>query len=906
MKSPTDPPRLPLDEHVLPGSFPANKIPYLNHGRHIVRNRAGIWFCGFIFDRWFKDRNWLALSVSDTPGQLGSEFEEPILLVGRSPHVPSLFDYESGFLGNCCLLLDARDRLHVLYESESGIHVVSADAAGGDARKRLADRSAWTSPRSLAEAGSALGDAVLTPSGEIALYFTRDEKLYELGGGSVKSLSDGGIHPSVFVDAQGTVHLAFERDRRIFYLRRAKGNADWTDSRGNPQAEMVAYFCSSWPSIVATSDGKVLIAYQGEGKAVLYRDWQLYHELRDAGGSTISYAIRDENGWRLSDLVRSQEIVLLRRPHHRNPQAVPRTAAFLEEVWRPSLAVDRHGVVWLFYVNTTRRHIFWSRFDGEKFGDRYEARGPFDCLERELFVQKDARGQDSIGFMVRAAKQMYFDAVPVPGYASTDRRRVVFLDNLEVDRVWNLEHGLGQWQKHPEPLFGAGISGSAPEDHPLWCQVYKREDGFEMQYMANGERLRSNAIPGRAFSKDGLRWEKREPFDHLAMTLDGKPFPNTFWRPIHLEDPAERDPKRRFKGLLGVWRHEGPWEKRWYQVVASPDAKHWHTIKEIAPVVVGDILVHIHLIRDDEDRDPRRRYKALTTSGGQSGRCVTMYTSPDLLEWHDTLHLRENPNDLHSALCMYPTGPAPIDADAGEHPWEEEIHGAEQWRENGLLLFHYDSFYFGANQHVEKALAVSRDGRHYWRVKRGAINFPHGPCGGWDSGRVRTSHPIRVGDELWMYYCGMPASYFDDPDAKGYVPPVWADAWSMNTTPRGLELRPWHVGLARLRVDGWGWLQLAREAQAGHLTTIPFDYRGGQLVVNGCGLGADGIRVEVRHAENTEAVPGFDAASSHFSHRDAVRSAVNWSGDKKLAPGTYRLRFTFEGLRSKLYAFGFE
>ncbi len=887
-----------LDEDVLPGSSPANRIPYLNHGKYITRNRAGLWFCGFIFDRAFRDRNWLALTISDRPQQLGREFQPVLLLVGRSDSgVSAVLEYEGKFIGGCALMMDDADRLHVFYELETGIHRVTANAAGSDARQRLANATAWSKPEHLTDAGSLLGDVVGLPSGELALYFTHQDALFEkIGSNTPVKIVDHAAHPSACVDAKGVRHIACERDRRIFYVRSDK-NA--------PAPEMVAHFCSSWPSIASTDDGKVIIAYQGEGKAVLYRDWQLYKQLREAGGSTISYAVLDGGNWSLHDLIRSREIVLKRRPHHRHPQVDPTFIPFMEELWRPSLAVDRHGVVWMFYVNTTRRHIYWSRFDGQTFGERYEARGPFDCMERELFLQKESRGGDAIGFMMRAGKQMYFDTIPVPGYASTEKRRVVFLDNLETDRVIGLEHRLGIWQKHLEPVFGSGISGDERDDHVAWCQVWPRDGGFEMQYMGMGD-LYSNCVRGRAFSKDGIQWEKRPPFDHTRMTIDGKPFPDRFWRPSFLEDPAERDPRRRFKGLLGAWQHVRGWELRWYKVVASPDGTNWHTVEGIQPVTNGDISISLHLIRDDEDRDPNRRFKFLSCSGGQSGRTVVMFTSPDLLNWHDPVYLRENPNDLQSAFCPYPTGPVPLDADGAEHPWEEEIHDAYQWREHGLMMFHYDSFYFGANQHVEKALAVSRDGRHYWRVKRGAINLPHGAAGAWDSGRVRTGLPIRVGDELRLYYCGMPASYFDDPDAKGYVPPVWADAWSHNTTARGLELRPWKVGLAKLRADGWAYLQLARDAQSGHLTTIPFEYGGGQLVVNGTGLGSGGIRVEVRTAENAAVVPGFDAASSRFSNPDAVRSSVAWSGDKTLEPGTYRLRFVFDGLRSKLYAFGFQ
>ena len=96
-----DKPGFHLDEDVLSGSSPANKVPYLNHGKQVARNRAGIWFCGFIFDRAFHDRNWLALAVSDTPQQEGSEFEPAILLLGRSePHLPAVLPYAGGFLNN--------------------------------------------------------------------------------------------------------------------------------------------------------------------------------------------------------------------------------------------------------------------------------------------------------------------------------------------------------------------------------------------------------------------------------------------------------------------------------------------------------------------------------------------------------------------------------------------------------------------------------------------------------------------------------------------------------------------------------------------------------------------------------------------------------------------------------------
>ncbi len=944
--------RFHLDEDLLPGSeftglLPndyGEAMPYLNHGRQVTRNRLGRWVCSFTTNRgrgrtsgvlpfasvpraagapdaepsgarhMAREAQWLMLAVSDEPCSQGSAFPDPIGLIGKNG-ADALFGYEGDWLGTSCVLMDDADRLHVFYEAASGIHYLASDASGEMPRRSLMDAGQWSPPRRVAPPGSLLGDAVVGGSGQCRVYYTRGGTLYERliadGGGrdgpATRICADA-LHPTVHRDAAGVWHLAFERDRRVHYLRRPAGAGTWTDSCGRPEPELVAEFCSSWPSIASTPDGKVIIAYQGEGKAYLKRFPLLYRPLRDGGGTTVSYAVHDGLTWERHDLLRSSEIVLLRRPHHRNPPVDGTTTAHMEEFWRPSLTVDRHGVVWLLFVNTTRRHVYWSRFHGRTFGTHHEARGAYDAITRLLFLQKDAGGQDEIGYLTVASNQVYFDAITVPTYASTERRRVVFLDNLEADRMVGLDHRIGAWERHPEPVFGWGLNGRGLEDNPCWCQVSPCEGGFEMHYNGRGGALLTNAMPGRAFSRDGLVWEKRPPQFGPAQTLDGDPI-DGYWRPVYREDPDEPDGQRRFKGLLARFRRDRGVEHRTWIVVASADGATWTTVDQ-PPVVVGDVSVQTQLLRDDEDPDPARRYKFIGVSGSHAGRAVVMFTSPDLIHWNKINALRQDPDDPLSPLCPYTTGPIAIDADGAEGPWEEEVHGAFAWREHGLLMLHYDAFYFGANQHVEKALAVSRDGRHYWRVGRGAINLRHGACGDWDSGRDRTSLPIRVGDELWLYFCGMPASYFGDPDVEGYAPPMWADGWTaQNQAGADVALRPWRTGLAKMRVDGWGYVELRRDSERGSLTTIPFAYAGGRLVVNGSRLGPAGVRVEVCVAsacgDDDAVVPGFGRDACRFSAEDAVTSHVSWAGDTALPHGTYRLRFTFEGLRARLYSFGF-
>lgn len=890
----------PLDEDAVPEACPANKVPYLNHGKCLARNRQGIWFGGFIFDRGFADRNWLALAISRKPDSGGSNFHPAILLLGHDDHWHHpVLECGPGFLLNCALLMDARDRLPVIYEQANGLYRMTGDASGFDAHDQLMRPAGWSAPERVAEAGSALGDAMILPSGDLWLCYTRDEVLYEkMVGGTEIPICPKAIHPTVWMDGSGARHIAFERDRRIFYIRSAP-DGKWTDTRGNPAPEQVACFCSSWPSIAATPGGKVVIAYQGEGKVDLKRCPELYTKLRAAGGATVSYAVLSNGAWKIYDFLRSSEILLKRQPCSSLPTRDPVFVHFMEEFWRPSLAVDKHGVIWMFYLNTTRRHVFFTRFQGETFGDHFEARGAYDCLSRVLLVQKDARDQSAIGTLTLAHQQFYFDAIETPDYASNEPRRIVFLDNLEVDEMVGLEHRVGQWQKHPQPIFGAGISGNGGDDHIAWCEVRRTDGGFEMRYMGM-EKLYSNCAPGRAFSTDGIHWEKRAPFDHLSMTLDGKPFPNHFWRPIYLEDQDEPDPARRFKGLLGNYRYERGVEFRVWDVVASPDGVDWRTAPGLPAVVTGDISVNCHLFRDDADQDPRRRYKVMMVMGACAGRAVAVFTSADLVHWQRVVHLRENPEQFNSALSPWTTGPIAIDPDAAESPWEEEVHGANAWRENGILMFHYDAFYFGSNQHTQNALAISRDGKHYWRIKRGAVNLPHGNCGEWDSGRDRSAPPVRVGDELWLYFAGMPAGNFANPDCD--------DPASVKATPPSpddnrlhREQRPWKVGLAKLRVDGWGFVQRRREASRGYFTTIPFRYAGGELVVNGTGL--SGASVEMRTADNRMPVKGFERG--RFSGEDGIDARVTWEGDAVLPNGSYRLRFTIRSLEARLFAFGF-
>ncbi|HRU06279.1 MAG TPA: hypothetical protein P5137_10965, partial [Candidatus Brocadiia bacterium] len=242
------------DDLALPGSFIHPKrplrFPCLNHGRHIVRNSQGAWLCALVSGRNLADNNFVGLAAAPATASQGSAFHDPIWLTGPAfPGLPCLFETAAGPADTACLFSDSADTLALFYSNPQGLWRMTADASGPDPWNRLKDAGAWTGPERLAEPGAALADVAALPDGRPAIYLLRDGGLFELIPGAAPTLvAQHAQRPSVFITAEGVRHAAFERERRVFYTRSADGRA-WTDSRGGAAPEMVAHFCSSWPSI---------------------------------------------------------------------------------------------------------------------------------------------------------------------------------------------------------------------------------------------------------------------------------------------------------------------------------------------------------------------------------------------------------------------------------------------------------------------------------------------------------------------------------------------------------------------------------------------------------------------------------------------------------------------------------
>ncbi len=182
-------------------------------------------------------------------------------------------------------------------------------------------------------------------------------------------------------------------------------------------------------------------------------------------------------------------------------------------------------------------------------------------------------------------------------------------------------------------------------------------------------------------------------------------------------------------------------------------------------------------------------------------------------------------------------------------------------------------------------LSVSRDGRHFLYPGGRRPFLRLGPSGSFDSKWIwALPRPVRVGDELWVYYFGSNSDHSSrlDPAAK--------------TKANG-------ISRAVMRLDGF--VSADFDYSGGALITAPIRFQGSRLELN-LDTGAGGVgRVEILSADG-QPVPGYSMLESDQLNGNSVRMTATWKGRPDvsvLAGQPVRLHFRMRS--AKLYAFQF-
>ena len=395
------------------------------------------------------------------------------------------------------------------------------------------------------------------------------------------------------------------------------------------------------------------------------------------------------------------------------------------------------------------------------------------------------------------------------------------------------------------------------------------------------------------------------PPDPALMAIGG----GSVWRDENPNCP----PEARYKSWSKIYPKKGTGIRGPHRIFTSPDGLHWKL----------DERLFTGLRAADTQPswfwDPRiGRYVGysrewIREKAGFGARMASYNESDDMFHW-DSMEIALGPDERDMAAApAIQIDPARIEV-RGEDvlPQKPQKVGATQAGDDQVLtptspmdfygpgVIPYEGVYLAlipvfyhwtgsAHQAWPSTsdiqLAVSRDARHFIRPGNRQPFLRTGPDGSWDSKWIYpTLRPVRMGDELWIYYTGTNKDH------------------SSRLDPRSQKLE---TGLARaiLRLDGF--VSADAGYEGGTFLTPPIRFSGKRLELN-LDTGAGGrALVEVLEVSG-KPIPGYRIYDADEINGNSVRMAVSWRGNQDLsalAGKPVRLRFKMRS--AKLYAFQF-
>jgi hypothetical protein len=550
--------------------------------------------------------------------------------------------------------------------------------------------------------------------------------------------------------------------------------------------------------------------------------------------------------------------------------------------YRPTLAVDEHGVAWLFAVGLDQRGFFYRRFLGSGFSFEAECGSAPGTWKLSLgFAAQPFVGAADDGFALLQGEYLgdyteyryRFRNLPVPRYSVCDPRHVLFLDLLEVAETENLTQQVcTAVRSEANPLNLNGPPGSPDSAVAGYATVLPEDGKFRMWYNGESDAPGRNWVISYAESNDGLQWNKPELglVDHNGSKDNNYLFPIEYGTntPLVFKDASETDASRRYKMVFEAavggptdvylsWSADGI---RWQW----PAHRLWGKSPGHNKSIQGFHPWHEPLssfFRDPLTSHPDYLWKVY----GQDIYAAHPHFYPNKARNMCLVH-GATPYDFTS----YPGNPV-LDPRTGHN--EDQVHGG--------LVQPYEGLYVGLYQHwqgqdwnVDLRVCVSRDGLHFVRIDPQTALLPLGPPGSWDSGMLCTPNFFFARDgKLWLYYRGSVGTL-----GTGRV------LSAATNSPHLQRSDPWRMmtGLARLRNDGFAYLTVEKmdyvaqpprfvdvpkynAATLGRLTTIPID--------------AEDIGQRTLHVNLENFAPGFAWAKAQFRDADTGKVIAGYSFD---------------------------
>jgi hypothetical protein len=603
--------------------------------------------------------------------------------------------------------------------------------------------------------------------------------------------------------------------------------------------------------------------------------------------------------------------------------------------------VDDHGVVWLLAVDLEQRGLYYRRFLGSGFSEEYQCGGAPGASKLSLGyavqpqVENNQEGFSILrGTYLNADYRYWFGQLPVPRFAVSDERHVMFLDMLEVAELENLQQKVTTAvRSEANPLKLTGPPGSPDEAWAQYATVLHENNKFRMWYGTDDYAYEWNWNLAYAESDDGIHWTKPELgiVEYKGSKKNNLLIPNLSGSgqysggnavgSLLMHDDNEKDPDRRYK-MAFESNFEG---KTNVYLTWSPDGIHWHMpphrLWGRSPGRNQNIEGWhpwpeplLSFFYDPLTSHPDYRYKIY----GQNPSVAFPHLDPNRPRNLSFVH-GATPYDF----LPYEGNPV-LDPRTGID--EDQIHGALVQPYHGLYICLYQHWW-DENWLCDLRLAVSRDGIHFARINPAHALLPLGPPGSWDSGMLCTPTSFfQHDDKIWLYYRG----------SIGTLATGRAHRRAAKDSPRLKSLgEPFrrYTGLARLRLEGFAFLTLEdmhylpqkKHNQKlpdyavkleGRVQTIPIEADGigdRTLHINMINYapGFAWLKAQLKDANSGEVVNGHSFQDCNPVSDSAINHTITWNGSADLSKvHAKRLRIEFQlfgNLDSpQLYSFWFE
>ena len=476
-----------------------------------------------------------------------------------------------------------------------------------------------------------------------------------------------------------------------------------------------------------------------------------------------------------------------------------------------------------------------------------------------------------------------------------DRHRQLFLDDGAIESVCELRRSLHQPARSGpvvRPNRSRGEMHVQSGSAPQW----NSDRGLWEWWYSGYTALTESSLSLYATSADGVDWAMP---DLCLYEWNGDRFNNVaFDSPERnlahvIRDESDADPGRRYKALFSDDTHLNR------HPGVSPDGFQW-TFPDVKPIPSQDTSQMVH------DRSGNR-YLATVKHRTKWGRSAWLVTSQNFLTWTDPeliMHTdeidQENRRRRIQEVVDDPAYLSPPVVDGRDYM--AELYELPIMPYEGLyigfpLVFSPSGIdpdqanHTGLNQ-VE--LAVSRDARQWERVADRALFIGVEP---WEGGANYGNAQVAL--------CGAPCVrdqeiwiYYLAYRLRGHRdlfakldPTIYDDEFFNECSA---------ICLAKLRRDGF--VSLDAMAAGGELLTRPFKWTEGELYVNVDAAEGEAL-VEVVEADSLEPVPGRSAGRCQPLRGDLLGEAVRWMDAERPSTDARPVRLRFHLQRASLYSF---